>query len=109
MSTQAVQHEELAGDSLLCRRFRSCGLLILRCDERGVLLPYTSDREDWYEQLCTRSPLFRRALEDAAARWIAEPTPNPYEAFPGLWLAPAPVMHRRRRRGSFAPSRRPCC
>jgi HD-GYP domain-containing protein (c-di-GMP phosphodiesterase class II) len=99
MSAQRTQCDQPTGETVLHQRFRDCGILILRCDEQGRLEGQPVDREDWYAQLCTKSPLFCKALEAAALRWSSQPAPDPFQAFPGLFLAPTPVIHRRRRCG----------
>jgi HD-GYP domain-containing protein (c-di-GMP phosphodiesterase class II) len=55
--------------------------------------------EDWLADLLCSGSILRMALREAAGRWNAQAEPEVCEALPGVWLAPMPLMSRRRRCG----------
>ncbi|MCH2132431.1 MAG: HD-GYP domain-containing protein [Phycisphaerales bacterium] len=81
------------------QRLREIGLVLMQCDRDGSCTPRRSARRDWLADLVHRSPLVTRGLQSAVERWNAEDQPLPFEAVPGLWLAPIPLQERRERTG----------
>lgn len=85
----------------LAARLRRVGMVTLQCCPAGEILDPAPAGDDWLNDLCCQSPLFRQSLEKAAAAWGQEPEPDVKEAVPGLWLAPIVLLRRRKRIGYF--------
>ncbi len=81
----------------LQQRLRGLGILLLTCSETGELLARTPSGRDWLADLVCQSPLFLDAIKHATAKWRAEEASlDTTEVVPGVWLAPMPLINRRR-------------
>ena len=89
MSNAVGQLESLLQLEALRRRLRRTGLLMLTCESTGRIAAPPSREEDWLINLFCSSPIFHRALQNAAAAWEEQSDPAELEALPGLWLTPA--------------------
>ncbi len=98
--SQPGPHSDLAErDAPLRGRLREVGLLLVVCNRNGELIDRPPKGEDWLSDLFCEAPMFRSVLRETADRWADESKPAAVEAMPGLWLAPMPVVRRRRRFG----------
>ncbi len=86
-----------AGELSQC--LRHVGLLLLNCDSSGKLVPSAQGNTDWLEGLFCNSPLFQKALHDAARMWEKSDNPQAVKILPGVWIDPIPVFHRRQHMG----------
>lgn len=90
---------------VLRRRVREAGLLLISCNEQGKVLPSVKDgssgaeASDWFEGFFRSSGFVHHAIKQAVETWAAQDQPAPIAAAPGLWLAPIPLVVRRRRCG----------
>lgn len=80
-------------------RLRELGMPYFNCTEAGDLQAAASPSSDWLHDLFAMSPLFARALTEAASVWSQQTEPEVCEKMPGLHLAPIPTLNRRRRSG----------
>ena len=98
--SQPGPHSDLAERGATLRgRLREVGLLLVVCNRNGELIDRRPKGEDWLSDLFCEAPVFRSVLRESADRWADEAKPAAVEAMPGLWLAPLPVVRRRRRWG----------
>src|SRR5262245_13881953 len=89
---------------VLRQRLRDMGIVLLSCTESGELLAPAPPGEDWLVRLFIGSSMFRAQLRSAAQQWNAQEDPQPVPCMAGcpgagVWLAPTPVVNRRRRVG----------
>jgi len=77
-------------------RLRDVGMLLLACSETGELLAKPPLGRDWLSDLFCASPLFARAVAQAAEQWVEAAEPGAVQVLPGVWLAPIPLVNRRR-------------
>jgi HD-GYP domain-containing protein (c-di-GMP phosphodiesterase class II) len=96
VSAQEVQLVSRSVSGALKHRLRDVGMLSLTCSRAGELLSDTPLGRDWLCDLFCGSPLFADALGRAAQRWSGESEPAADEVMPGVWVAPMPVLNRRR-------------
>jgi HD-GYP domain-containing protein (c-di-GMP phosphodiesterase class II) len=100
----AVQiHHEGAGDIATVReglreRLRDLGVALIACNDQGMLISASLPEADWLVDLLTGSAVFRNHLQNAVRTW-ASAQPTVVQPMPGLWLAPTPIVTRRRRVG----------
>ncbi|MEE8509141.1 MAG: hypothetical protein V3T07_08770, partial [Myxococcota bacterium] len=99
MSRTATHPEVPTAFAALRRRLRDVGLLLVGCTRGGELDARRARGEDWLSDLFCESPIFRSILRSAADEWSAQAQPAVVEAVTGLWLAPIPLISRRRRSG----------
>lgn len=85
----------------LSSRLREVGMVLVGCGDDGALNGKLNHggAHAWLAELLWNSPLFRTALQSAAREWNAQENPAPVPAFAGVWLAPTPVLIRRKRVG----------
>ena len=97
--TEVHEQLDLGQMDALCVSLREAGIVLLTTDLDGALLPTRASDIDWFASLFCHSPLFARALSQAAEIWREQPQPPLVELFPGCWIAAQPRMARRRRTG----------
>lgn len=81
---------------MLARRLRDAGIVVLRCDAAGALIPSPRSRGDWLADLFTRSPLFAESLAAEIGRWATSGQPQLTQVMAGVWISPTPIARRRR-------------
>ena len=99
MNRTEVHFESLPAFTVLQQRLRELGLLLVCCTNDGELRDQENRGSDWLADLLLGSPLFARALRDAAAHWSQQAQPAIIEPMPGCRLAAMPITERRRRTG----------
>ena len=99
MSRTVTHPEAPTAHSTLHRRLRDVGLLLVGCTRSGEINARPGRGEDWLADLFCESPIFRSFLRSAADQWSVQARPAVTEAVTGLWLAPIPLVSRRRRSG----------
>jgi putative nucleotidyltransferase with HDIG domain len=76
---------------------RDAGMVVLHCDANGQLSP--SEKNDWLIDLLSASSLVRTAITANCSVWNSQDTPEPVEAFQGVWLVPVRKSGGRRNSG----------
>ncbi len=84
----------------LRERCRAMSMPVWRADGAGKLTGPPDEPAPL--GLWLRSGAITRLVSETTARWAVEERPDPTELFPGAWLIPIALMHRRERRGFLA-------
>ena len=96
MSTGEAKLISLFDHAALQHRLRRIGILLLACDESGELITRPPRGRDWLADLVCQAPMFHHDLRRAAQWWMHQDTAEAVELIPGMWLAPTPLVSRRR-------------
>lgn len=99
MTNAACQLDDRALFVTLGQRLRELGVLLVGCDREGRLTLGPAAGEDWLSDLICGSPLFRKHLRNMVGEWETHSDPPISAVCDGMWLAPSPLVVRRRRSG----------
>lgn len=120
-----IADQSLATSVTLAQRLREVGIALFECAMNGEMIVMADDGGNrqwaraslpihhcplpaceqstnpvaWLLDMVHTSPIFRRCVKDAVNQWSAQDEPRVVEVLPGMWLAPMPLLSRRRRVG----------
>ncbi len=93
---QRIPHDYTAVESKLRPRADALGAVIVRCDVEGNLLADHPRKNRWLHDLLLAGNIAAEGVRQACHFWQGSETLAEREILPGLWVAPLPVMRRKR-------------